>query len=117
MSANPETGHVRGFIVLAISVIVALVISPLIFQGISSANTTGKITGTLATIVNLIPLFYYLAVAVISIAVVIDKLRVFKETIDLQSLRRGLLQMIQTIIKSASLVVLVFYEGIRPLGA
>ena len=116
MSTHAD-GHVRGFIVLAIAVVVALVISPLIFQGISSANSTGKITGTLATIVNLIPLFYYLAVAVIAIAVVIDKLRVFKQTIDLQSLRRGLLQMIQTIIKSASLVVLVFYEGIRPLGA
>jgi len=110
-------GHVRGFIVLAIAVVVALVISPLIFQGISSANSTGKITGTLATIVNLIPLFYYLAVAVIAIAVVIDKLRVFKQTIDLQSLRRGLLHVIQAITRTTSLVVLVFYEGIRPLGA
>jgi len=53
-----------------------MVISPIIFQAISSANTTGKITGTLATIVNLIPLFYrrltiagkYLAVAVLAVA-------------------------------------------------
>lgn len=56
------------FIKLAVAIVIALVISPLIFQGIASANSTGKITGTLATIVNLVPLFYYLAVAVLAIA-------------------------------------------------
>jgi len=50
------------------AVVIALVISPIIFQAISSANSTNKITGTLATIVNLVPLFYYLAVAVLAVA-------------------------------------------------
>jgi hypothetical protein len=67
-----DGGH---FIKLAIAVVIALIISPLIFQGISAANSTGKLTGTLATIVNLVPLFYYLAVAVLAIADVYTHLR------------------------------------------
>lgn len=67
--SNPESGSAGShFIKLAIAVVIALVISPLIFQGIAAANNTGKITGTLTTIVNLVPLFYYLAVAVLAIA-------------------------------------------------
>ena len=68
-------GSGSHFIKLAIAVVIALVISPIIFQGISSANSTGKITGTLATIVNLVPLFYYLAVAVLAIGDVYLHLR------------------------------------------
>ena len=63
------------FIKLAIAIVIALVLSPLIFQGITAANSTGKITGTLTTIVNLVPLFYYLAVAVLAIADVYIHLR------------------------------------------
>ena len=63
------------FIKLAIAVVIALVISPIIFQAIASANSTGKITGTLATIVNLVPLFYYLAVAVLAVGDVYVHLR------------------------------------------
>lgn len=58
----------KHFVTLAISVVVALVVSPIIFTAISQANSTSKITGTLATIVNLVPLFYYLAVALIATA-------------------------------------------------
>ena len=65
----------KHFVTLAISVVVALVISPIIFSAISSANSTSKITGTLATIVNLVPLFYYLAVALIATADIYLSLR------------------------------------------
>lgn len=67
-----DGGH---FIKLVIAVVIALILSPLIFSGISSANSTSKVTGTLATVVNLIPLFYYLAVAVLAIADVYVHLR------------------------------------------
>jgi hypothetical protein len=66
MSVESSAGS--HFIKLAVAVVIALVISPIIFQAISSANSTNKITGTLATIVNLVPLFYYLAVAVLAVA-------------------------------------------------
>ena len=66
MSVEGSAGS--HFIKLAVAVVIALVISPIIFQAISSANSTSKITGTLATIVNLVPLFYYLAVAVLAVA-------------------------------------------------
>ena len=71
----PEGTSGSHFIKLAIGVVIALVISPIIFQAISSANSTGKITGTLATIVNLVPLFYYLGVAVLAVADVYVNLR------------------------------------------
>ena len=71
----PEASSGSHFIKLAIAVVIALVISPIIFQAISSANSTNKITGTLATIVNLVPLFYYLAVAVLAVADIYVHLR------------------------------------------
>src|SRR6267378_8006450 len=89
-----EAGGGRAFIVLAIAIVVALVISPIIFQAISSANSSSKITGTLATIVNLVPLFYYLAVALLAVAEIYVKLRIFKQNVDLQSLKSGLMQMV-----------------------
>src|SRR5437867_6186882 len=64
----------RSFIVLAIAIVVALVISPVIFQEISAANSTSKITGTLATIVNLVPLFYYLGVAILAVVTIYQHL-------------------------------------------
>jgi len=54
------------FLKLAIVLIISLLISPLLFKAISAANSTGKVTGSLATVVNLIPTFYFLAVAVVA---------------------------------------------------
>ena len=54
------------FLKLAIVLIISLLVSPLLFKAISAANSTGKVTGSLATVVNLIPTFYYLAVAVVA---------------------------------------------------
>ena len=54
------------FLKLAIVLIISLLISPLLFKAISAANSTGKVTGSLSTVVNLVPTFYYLSVAIIA---------------------------------------------------
>ena len=110
---DPGTGDARHFITLVIVVIIALVLSPLIFQSIKAANSSGNITGTLATIVNLIPLFYFLAVAVIAVADVYLRLRLFKQPTTLKiSPKRGTLIRWMT-----NWFYVVFSKGIRPLGA
>ena len=113
-----ETSHAKRFITIIIAVVrvvrnraVALVISPLIFQSIKAANASGNITGTLATIVNLVPLFYYLAVAIIVVADVITFLRVWKQTVTLPSGRKIVWIVIE------KMTIRVFYSGLRPLGA
>jgi hypothetical protein len=110
---DPGAGDARHFITLVIVVIIALVLSPLIFQAIKSANSSGNITGTLATIVNLVPLFYYLAVAVLTVADVYLRLRLFKRTTELKiSPKRGTLIRWMT-----NWFYVAFCKGIRPLGA
>jgi len=83
---DPGAGDARHFITLVIVVIIALVLSPLIFQAIKSANSSGNITGTLATIVNLVPLFYFLAVAVLTVADVYLRLRLFKGSTEMRQI-------------------------------
>jgi hypothetical protein len=110
---DPGGGDARHFITLVIVVIIALVLSPLIFQAIKAANSSGNITGTLATIVNLVPLFYYLAVAVLTVADVYLRLRVFRQTVEMKiSPKRGTLRQWMS-----NWVFVVFFKGIRPLGA
>lgn len=108
--SDHNAGHSgKTFITIIIAVIIALVLSPLIFSSIKSANNTGQITGTLATIVNLVPLFYYLAVALVVVGDVYVFLRVYRQSTDLKSSPvRGILK---------ALKARVLYRGLRPLGA
>jgi len=67
MSESQSIGSTGShFIRLSIALVIALLVSPLLFKAISAANATGKITGSMATVVNLIPTFYYLAVAIVA---------------------------------------------------
>ena len=110
MGVGEGGSHAKRFISVLIAVVIALVLSPLIFQAIKSANSSGNITGTLSTIVNLIPLFYYLSAALIIIADVYTFLRVFRRTVTLPSGRKIVWIVVQR-------VTVVFYRGLRPLGA
>jgi len=104
--------HAKRFIVIIIAVVIALVLSPLILQSIKAANASGNITGTLATVVNLVPLFYYLAVALIVIGDVYVFLKAYKQTMDLKTILRGGLTGLARAVSRVSVFV-----GLRASGA
>lgn len=113
--SQSEGSHAKRFITVLIAVIIALVLSPLIFQSIKAANSSGNITGTLATIVNLIPLFYYLAAALIVVADVYTFLKIYKQTFELRTPRGRLEVSIYTIIvateRSVSMIRMISVSG------